>query len=329
MAVRRRVVVVGVGSIGRRHARLLCEREDVAVELCEPSEDALAQARADIGMLPGHPSFEAALASKPYAVVIATPVECHRAQTIAALRDGIHVLCEKPMSATMAEAVAMKEATAASSAVLSVGFMLHFHPGLLRLRRLIDDGAFGTVLQVQYRTGSYITLVNSRSRYQATLEGALLMDYAHQPDAIHYLLRQRPKGVYMAARQAGQLEFTSNPNYLTMVCDYESPLLSTIELNYVQMPQRHEIEIIGDAGWAAFDFEAGMLRIARRADQSITPEGISVVRDDLYREEHRAFLDAAAGKRAPSSPAAEAIISMEVIDAALASWKSGRRVELG
>ncbi len=319
--------MVGVGSIGRRHARLLCERDDIAVEVCEPSSEALAEA--GLGELPRHPSFEAALDSRPYALVLATPVEYHAAQTIEALQAGIHVLCEKPMSVTLAEAEDMKAAADASAAVLSIGFMQHFHPGLSRLAQLIGTGSLGLVLQVHYRTGSYITLVNSRSRYQATLRGALLMDYAHQPDTIYWLLKQRPEGVYMVGRQAGDFECASDPNYLTMVCDYQSPLLSTIELNYVQMPQRHEIELIGDAGWAAYDFETGQLRLARRADQSLMHETIPVVRDDLYREEHRVFLEATEGRRAPSSPPEEAIVSMEVINAALASWESGARMALG
>jgi len=326
VAVKRRVVVVGVGSIGRRHARLLAERDDVAVELCEPNGDALAQA--GLGGLPTYGCFAAALDSRPYAMVIATPVEFHCAQTLAAIGAGVHVLCEKPMSATLAEAEAMRDAAASSDAVVSFGFHLHFHPGLGRVKALVDSGALGEVLQVRHSTGSYITLVNSRSRYQEALEGALLMDYAHQPDAVHWLTGQRPLGVYMVGRQGGRMDYSSNPNYLTMVCDYASDLLATIELNYVQMPQRHEVEVIGDAAWVKYDFEDGVLQLGERQAQVIKRESVTVERDDVYRAEHQAFLEATEGVRPPSSPAEEAIVSMEVIDAALASWRSGARETL-
>lgn len=327
MAVKRRIVVVGVGSIGLRHVRLLCEKDDLVVEVCEPRPEALE--RAGFGNLVRYDSLDQVLQTRPYAVVIATPVEFHADQAVTALEAGVHVLCEKPMASTLAGAKRMLEAANSAPGVLSFGFNLHFHPGLRRLQDLIGAGALGQVLQVQYRTGSYITLVNSRSRYQAALEGALLMDYAHQPDAVHWLVGERPVGVYMVARQAGSLEFSSNPNYLTMVCDYESPLLSTIELNYVQMPQRHEIEVIGDEGWAAYDFESGAFQLASRAEQALVQECVPVERDDLYRKEHRTFLEAAEGCGPASSPPSEAIVSMEVIEAAMASWKSGARVELG
>lgn len=328
MALKKRVIVVGLGSIGRRHARLLCEREDIVLEFCEPNERALRMARSELGGLPAYASYDDALASRPDLVVVATPHRYHCEQTVRALEQDIHVLCEKPMSDGLVGARKMQVAAERSRAVLSIGFMLHFHPGVGRLKHLIQSGTLGTILQIQYKVGSYITLANSQSRYQASLEGALLLDYAHQPDIIYWLLQQKPRGVYMAAGRGGQLEFTANPNYLAMVCDYDTPLLSTIELNYLQMPERHECEIIGDEGWALLDFARGALRIGEKHRNRETEEKIEAVRDDMYRQEHQAFLDAIEGKRAPASPAEEAIVAMEIIDAALASWRTGARVTL-
>jgi len=332
MALTRRIIVVGLGSIGRRHARLLHGRGSVAVELCEPEPANLELACAEVGRLPAYRTYDEALRTRPDLMVIATPHDLHCAQTVQALEQGIHVLCEKPMSDRLEDARAMlaaaERARQRSGAVLSIGFMLHFHPLLARLKQLVEDGALGTVLQVHYSVGSYITLVNSRSRYQAALEGALLLDYAHQPDFIHWLLGEKPVGVTMAAVQGGQFEHTSLPNVLALTCDYARPLLTTVSLNYAQMPQRSACEVIGDRGWALAEIEKQTIRIGLRADSSEREERIAVDRDDLYRTEHQVFLDAAAGRCEPSSPASEAIVSMEIADAALRSWRERRRIEL-
>ena len=328
MAVEKRTIVVGLGSIGLRHARLLNQREDVAVEFCESNQERLKQAFDEIGKLPAYTTYEDALASRPDVVLIATPTQLHCDQVVRALRENIHVLCEKPMSDRLADAIKMKEASERSSAVLSIGFMLHFHPGIVRLEQLIQEGALGTILQVRYLVGSYVTLVNSHSHYQSQLEGALLLDYAHQPDIIYWLLREKPRGVYMAAGHGGDIEFRSNPNFLTIVCDYDSPLLTTVALNYLQMPQRHECEIVGDEGWALLDFERGTLRIGNRKAASEVEETVESTRDAVYQMEHQAFLDAVAGRREPSSPPEEAIVSMEIVHAALNSWRRQQRVAL-
>lgn len=332
MALSRRIIVVGLGSIGRRHARLLHARGDLAVELCEPEPSNLDLAYAEVGQLPTYHTYSAALRTRPEMLVIATPHSLHCEQTVQALEQDVHVLCEKPMSDRLEDARRMldagEHARQRSGAVLSIAFMLHFHPLLARLKQIVADGTLGAVLQVHYSVGSYITLVNSRSRYQANLEGALLLDYAHQPDFIHWLLGEKPRGVYMAAVQGGQFEHTSLPNLLTLICDYNRPLLTTVSLNYAQMPQRGACEVIGDRGWALAEMEKGTLRIGLRADSSEREERIPVERDDLYRTEHQFFLDAVAGLRPPSSPASEAIVSMEITDAALRSWRAGRRIEM-
>jgi predicted dehydrogenase len=324
-----RIVVVGLGSIGRRHARLLAKRGDLAVEWCESSDLALQLARKEMGdPTRVHASFDGMLETKPEMVVIATPHAAHSDQTIAALEAGIHVLCEKPMADTLANAERMGAAAEKASGVLTIGFHLHFHPGLRRLKALIQEGELGSVHHAHCHVGSYITLINSKSRYQRTLTGALLLDYAHQPDILVWLLGQSPVGVYATGGQGGALEFQSNPNFIAMDCDYAGPLISTIHANYLQMPERHEYEIVGDRGWAVFDLAQGRLRIGRQSDSSERLEMISTERDPLYRAEHTAFLEAIAGRSEPESPSRSAMISMRIIAGALKSLSSRQRISL-
>lgn len=324
----RRIVVVGCGSIGLRHARLLARRGDLRVELCDPHRECLAAAKDAAGDVPCHTDFAAMLDTRPEMVVIATPHGLHAEQTIAALGAGVHVLCEKPMSDNLADARRMAEAAARGEAVLDIGFNLHFHPAMRRLKQLIVDGELGAVVHAHCRVGTYVTLVNSRSRHQSQLEGALLYDYAHQPDLLCWMLSVAPRGVHTAAILGGDLPLQSNPNVLSLTLDYARPLLATIHLNYVQMPQRHEYEIVGDRAWALFDFDANRLRIGRRESQAETVETFALERDELYQAEHQAFLDAIDGRRGPESPAPAAILSMQVIEAALRSWKESQRIAL-
>ena len=329
MALRRRLVVVGLGSIGRRHARLLSQRPELQVEWCESEPAAVTAAEAELGRpVKIHSTFAAMIESRPELVVIATPHGEHLAQTSAALRAGAHVLCEKPMADTLAAATEMLQAERETGRVLTIGFQLHFNPGLRRLRELVTGGELGTVVHLHCRVGSYITLVNSRSRYQGRVEGALLMDYTHQPDLLYWMLNEAPTGVFASGGQGGVPELTSNPNFINLNCDYARPLIGTIHLNYLQMPERHEYEIVGDRGWAMFDLNTGRLRRGQRSDSREWIEEFGVDRDPVYAAEHQAFLEAVAGLRTSESPAREAMVSMQIIEAAMTSWRSGRRVAL-
>lgn len=326
MAMSNRVVIIGLGSIGRRHARLLALRKELQVEWCESSPEALARAIQELGHPARvHTSFIEMLQTKPTMVVVATPHSLHADQAIAALDVGIHVLCEKPLSDNLADARAIVAAARRAQGIFAVGFQLHFHPALCRVKAIMNSGEIGSIHHTHCLVGTYVTLVNSQSRYQSRMEGALFMDYAHQPDIFYWLLGQKPMGVYVAAGQGGKLPLQANPNFAALTCDYPNAVISTIHLNYLQVPDRHEYEIIGDRGWIALDMFRGEMRVGRESDSSVVVESFSTNRDCLYEHEHQAFLDAVAGKRKPESCADDALVSMEVIAAALRSLHSRRR----
>ncbi|MBM3290649.1 MAG: Gfo/Idh/MocA family oxidoreductase, partial [Candidatus Hydrogenedentes bacterium] len=294
MAVNR-IVVVGCGSIGQRHARLLARRGNLCVELCDTAPDCLAEAVASIGDRKTYRDYREALASRPDAIVVATPHAEHAGPVIAALDAGVHVLCEKPMADNLADAQRMAAAARDGQCVLDFGFTLHFHPGLRRLKELVGSGALGNIVHIYCRVGTYATLASSRTRHQAALEGALLFDYVHQPDICYWLTNAEPSAVYLFAARAGELPLCSNPNVADIILEYDTGLRACIHLNYLQAPQRHEYEVVGDRAWAKLDMEANELHIGRRNDATVTTERFEIDRDRVFEAEHQAFFDAVDG----------------------------------
>lgn len=325
---KKRVIVVGLGSIGRRHTRLLLERNDLTIEVVEPNIEALNIAETELGKLTNHQSFQTALETKPDNIWLCTPTQFHAEQTISALEAEAHVFCEKPMSDSLENAQKMKEAADKSGKVLNIGFMLHFMPAMLRLRVLIQQNVLGNILHIHARIGTYITLVNSLSRYQSHQQGSLFLDYAHQPDIFYWLIGKTPKSVSVSGFQAGEIELSSNPNVAIVVCEYDTPLVTTLHLNYVQMPQRHDYEIVGDKGWVSLDFETGEIKIGFREEQSIQTEFYKYERDDLYRAQISAFLDAVDGKRNPETSAVDGLVSTAVCEAAIKSFQHNKKIPI-
>ncbi|MBA3482731.1 MAG: Gfo/Idh/MocA family oxidoreductase [Pirellulales bacterium] len=320
----RRIAVVGLGSIGRRHARLLRDRAGVKVELVEANADALSRAQQELGLLRAHDTFEKMLKTRPDAVWIATPPQAHVEQTVQAVEAGAHVFCEKPMSTTLAEGLRMRDAAHRHGRIINIGFVNHFHPGLRRIRELISTDQLGMVLHVHSRMGAYVILKNSISRYQSRLPGSLFLDCTHQADAYFWLTGQIPTEISTVARESGRLELSSNPNLAVVTCEYESPMISTIHLNFVQSPIRQEYEIVGDRGWVHWDCMSQTLRIGRTDAAEIATESVAVEDvDDLYRAEHQAFFNSIDGKRAPETSAEDGLASMAMCDAMIQSYESG------
>jgi predicted dehydrogenase len=85
--------------------------------------------------------------------IVASPPEVHAAQAIHLLRNGIPVLCEKPMAASAAEAQAMVEAAAAARRVLAIGLVRRFLPACQTIRALLSRQVLGEVQSFQYLEG--------------------------------------------------------------------------------------------------------------------------------------------------------------------------------
>lgn len=327
MANNQRLVIVGAGSIGRRHGRLLTGRKDLSVELCDTDPRALREALDVTGALYGHHSFDRMLESKPDIVLVASPHEWHAEHTIRALEAGAHVLCEKPMADRIDKARQVIEKTRYINRVLVYGFSNHFHPGILKTREIIISGQLGEIIYAHFHVGTYGTLVNSRSRYQAKMEAAILLDYVHQPDLLFWILGKSPAGVYASGSFGGNLELRSNPNSITLLLDYGGPMTASIHLNYLQYPDRYHFEFLGDLGWVYLDLIANILYKGDRNKENVSKEKIKVERDSIYESEQEAFFDAIAGERSPESTADDAMQSMIVMEAAIRSWKKKMRIE--
>jgi predicted dehydrogenase len=326
MAVGRRVVVVGAGSIGKRHIRLLRERKGVQVEVVEPNPDVVASLQGEFGALLIHDSFEVMLGTHPDIVWLASPTALHAVQSIAALNAGAHVFCEKPMAYTVEEARNVGDVVARSSTIFNVGFYLHFSTGMLLLKKMIGQGDLGNLLHIRAHVGSYITLVNSISRYQTRHPGTLFFDYSHQPDLFYWLTKKMPTALQVHGFRAEAMQLTAEPNVADVICEYDSHLIAHIHLNYIQMPERHTYEVIGGEGWAFLNFNEGLLLIGNRRQQTVQTQRFNQDRDDIFRAEHNAFFEAVDGKRPPETSAADGVISTMICAAALESYRTKRKV---
>lgn len=307
---------------------MLKERDDIEVELLEINNEILSGAKSVLGDLRHHDSFEAALETDPDIIWLATPTPLHAEQSIQALKKGIHVFCEKPMTASLAEARDVQYWVNKTQCLFNVGFYLHFGKGMQLLKALIKEDKLGNILHLYSRVGTYITLVNSLSRYQVHNPGSLFFDYAHQADIVFWLLEQKPVATFVSGFSGGNMEFSSTPNIADIMLEFDTSVRAHIHLNYVQMPQRHEYEITGDKGWALLDYEQGLLKIGDKQSGTVETIYFQQERDDIFREEHNAFLEAVQGKIPPETSAEDGLVSTAICEAVLQSWKSGDKVKL-
>jgi len=141
-----RVGVIGAGLAGSLHlAALLAQPETFEpVAVCTRRTERAAAVALETG-IPAHTGDYRALCKDPEieAVIVATPPHLHHAMAIAALEEGKHVLCEKPMARNLAEARDMQRIADRIGTVAMVNFQHRFLPVRHQIKALIDEGFLG------------------------------------------------------------------------------------------------------------------------------------------------------------------------------------------
>ncbi|MGH9201593.1 MAG: Gfo/Idh/MocA family protein, partial [Vicinamibacterales bacterium] len=136
-----RIAVVGVGHLGRHHARILADLPGVELTaVVDSNRDRAQQVASERGAAAYGDWREVFDAVE--AVTVAVPTERHLEVASAFLERGIHVLVEKPMTATTFDADRMLELARGSGAVLAIGHTERFNPAVERVAPLITDPRF-------------------------------------------------------------------------------------------------------------------------------------------------------------------------------------------
>lgn len=147
------VAVVGTGNMGRHHVRNYAELAGARLEAVVDADHQRATELAAPHGAAAYASVEELLAAAPEveAVSVATPTATHRALAGQLLEAGKHVLVEKPIAPTVAEAEELTELAAQRGLVLAVGHVERFNPAVRELKRRIDAGQMGTLLSLVAR----------------------------------------------------------------------------------------------------------------------------------------------------------------------------------
>ncbi|MEO8207535.1 MAG: Gfo/Idh/MocA family oxidoreductase, partial [Chloroflexota bacterium] len=148
-----RVGLIGLGSMGRNHLRVLGLADRVVLAaVADTDADALAAAASATGAQPFDEPLALIAEAELDALVIASPTTTHLSLALAAIERVIPILVEKPLAATPAEADRIVAAAARAGAPpVQVGHIERFNPAVLELGRLLDAGWLSTVFAITSR----------------------------------------------------------------------------------------------------------------------------------------------------------------------------------
>lgn len=292
-ASQQRMLVVGCGSIGRRHLQNLLALGQRDIRLVETDPKTLARTCQEFG-LQGWSDLNEAVAWGPTAAIVATPTASHVPTALTLARAGCHLLIEKPLSDALEGTEELVRLSQAQRLITLVGCNMRFHPGPARVKAVIQSGELGRLLGARLEVGSYLPDwhpgTDYRRSYSARKElgGGCVLDAIHELDLACWLFGWPSEVVAMT--RPGQTLGIETEELGEILLRYEDDRICSVHQDYVQRWRQRRCEIIGERGTVAW--ESRQRAVSQMMGGAAQPSRWEYKHDPnaMYREELGHFL---------------------------------------
>lgn len=324
-------LLVGTGDIARKRvAAALREAPDSRLTaVCDRDPTRATEAAREHGVTEVYDNFDTALRdADANAVYIATPVALHTSQTTAALQAGKHVLVEKPLGLTGAQA---REAAAVADRAGLVAGCAYFRrctPRYAMAEEMLEHGAFGQVVLVRLAYYSWFQPEPEHPKHWRVVRekggGGPLADMGTHMFDILIGLFGMPRTVF--ARTDTLVNDWDVEDAAAVVMALGNGALVTASFHWNSKTWSHEFEIVGTEArvkWHPCD-GAGVVKTVGREVQELDMPNAANVHLPLVTD----FVEAVSQGRAPRIPLGEAAKTNVLLDAVYASARAGKEVSL-
>jgi len=320
-----RVGVIGVGSMGQNHARILSEMgmlggvSDISPEV--------AKAVAEKYSVPYHIGHQDLLKSDLDAVVIVTPTSTHKKIAMDSFQAGKHVLLEKPMTGSSRDLGDLVALAAGKKLVLAGGFTERHNPVVAFAKQAVKSGEYGELITAATRR---VSSLPTRIR-----DIGVVMDLGiHDIDVVQYVVAKKAKSVYALGGKGKDMKYEDHANVLI---DFEGGETGFIEVNWLTPMKVRKLALTCSKNFVEVDY---MDQSATVCSSSFKPfeqgnlynvplefdvRKIALKKEEPLKRELKDFVESVQKGRQPLVSGENTLQTLKIAEAALASVKNGRK----
>ncbi|VAV85564.1 hypothetical protein MNBD_DELTA01-357 [hydrothermal vent metagenome] len=295
----KRFLLVGCGSIGRRHIKNLAALGARSFLLCDLNEDRLVAAR---GCLPGNAEvefftdYDLALTRDPDAVLICTPSSMHCEMSMKAARCAVNLFIEKPLSHSIDGVAELIETVNENKLVAAMAMCYRFHPVLLRLKAMLDDNVLGRLYHANCYGGYYLPYWHPDEDYrreyaaQKNLGGGVILTSIHGFDNLRWLFGE-VELINAIVDRVGDLEMDVEDMALGTF-KMKSGLYISWQTDFLRKSDEHMYVIVGEQGTLRCNVLEGLIEHYCAQSRSWSSERIAFDVNSMYVSEMESFVNA-------------------------------------
>jgi len=239
-----KVGVIGVGKMGKNHARIYSGMKDVdLVGIADPDEKTGKQIAEKHSCSYYSDHKELLAKGNLDAVSVCVPTFLHHRVAKDVIEKGVNLLIEKPIAGTMKEAEEIVSLSEDRGLTLAVGHIERFNPAVQELKKLIDEGVLGDITSILARR---VGLFPPRIK-----DANVIIDIAvHDIDVFNYLLEKEPQNIFSCA---GKAIIEDREDYADIFLKYNGTN-GIIEVNWITPVKIRKLNVTGTKGYAELNY---------------------------------------------------------------------------
>jgi len=322
-----KILIAGLGSIGRRHLRNLIALGENDIILYRTGKSTLNDT--ELTAFKTYTDLDEALAQKPDGVIISNPSALHMGVALPAARAGANLLIEKPVSDSLDGFAELQETLNMHDKRAMAGFHFRYHPVLQAIKHLIQAQTLGKVLYARAHWGEFLPDWHPWEDYRQTyaaradLGGGVVNTLSHPFDYLRWLLGEvESLSAQLANLSALEL---SVEDHADVSLKFACGAMASVHLDYYQKPPSHTLDISFEKGRILWDnaTSSAVLHYAdsRPSETLLAPEGFE--RNTMYLDEMRAFLSLCRGEKLDYCSLQDGIRAQQIVTTAKRSNAAG------
>lgn len=330
-----KILIVGFGSIGVRHARVVkALYPNIEIGILHHRESATSQASDNHEFF----SIEDALAFQPQIAIIANPSPFHVLVAQSLANAGIHLLIEKPLSDSMSQVKALFETAEKNHSLITVGYNLRFLKSLQKFKSILESGVIGRINSVQCSVGQYLPSWRPGMDYRKSvsansgLGGGVLLELSHELDYLIWIFGSVDWVQAFIGRQSNleiDVEDSACLIMQHMGRSGNGPISASVNLDFIRHDSTRSCTAIGALAslrWDGINDSVEIWESNSNGWKELYAE--SSERDESYASQFNHFMNAILAGDQDKSRLNNGVAALELIEQIRIAAISGNRIYL-
>jgi predicted dehydrogenase len=324
------IAIIGLGSIGCRHLRILRElRPAINITVVRTGKGVKSEDEklADKVVF----SLDEAIKSDIQAAIISTPASIHVDQASAIAKAGVHLFVEKPLSHKLDNLNELRCLIQKNEIITLVGYVLRYHPAAKFFKELFDKNIIGEILYVSVECGSYLPDWRPGKNYKTSVSankdfgGGVLLELSHELDYIRWIFGEI-NNIYAQIDNSGTLDINVEDS-ANLIISTETNHSINVHLDFNRRFPTRRCVIHGTKGYLKWDLLEQKVSWHLVGDE-INNNLFSFENDYIYQLQLEHFLDCLENGISPLVTFEDGFETLRLVESAKKSNKIGKRIFL-